>query len=66
MFDCLAWRRRRWLARRYDELVSNILEEEDDVVACHRQQIEDNMALVQEEMGLLTQVPRMRSSASHH
>ncbi|EKX47555.1 hypothetical protein GUITHDRAFT_69400 [Guillardia theta CCMP2712] len=38
------------------ELVTNILEEEDDVVACHRQQIEDNMALVQEEMGLLTQV----------
>ena len=26
------------------------------MVACHRQQIEDNMALVQEEMGLLTQV----------
>ena len=24
-----------------------LLEEEDDVVACHRQQIEDNMALVQ-------------------
>jgi hypothetical protein len=40
----------------YEELVTNILEEEDDVVACHRQQIEDNMALVQEEMGLLTQV----------
>ena len=40
----------------YEELVGNILEEEDDVVACHRQQIEDNMALVQEEMGLLTQV----------
>jgi hypothetical protein len=31
----------------YEELVGNILEEEDDVVACHRQQIEDNMALVQ-------------------
>ncbi|KAJ1482060.1 hypothetical protein T484DRAFT_1805250, partial [Baffinella frigidus] len=41
----------------YEELVTNILEEEDDVVACHRQQIEDNMALVQEEMGLLTQDP---------
>lgn len=27
--------------------MTNILEEEDDVVACHRQQIEDNMALVQ-------------------
>jgi kinesin family protein 2/24 len=40
----------------YEELVTNILEEEDDVVACHRQQIEENMALVQEEMGLLTQV----------
>jgi len=40
----------------YEDLVTNILEEEDAIVACHRQQIEENMALVQEEMGLLTEV----------
>jgi kinesin family member 2/24 len=36
--------------------VSSILEEEEAVIAAHRQQIEDNMGIVQQEMKLLQEV----------
>lgn len=40
-------------ARTHEKLVHSILNEEDNVIASHRRQIEDNMDLVTREMSLL-------------
>lgn len=39
-----------------DELMNSILQEEDDLIAAHRQQIEETMELVRKEMNLLAEV----------
>ena len=39
-----------------DELVNSILEEEDELIAAHRKQIEDTMTIVRLEMNLLGEV----------
>ena len=39
-----------------DELVNSILEDEDELIAAHRRQIEDTMAIVRLEMNLLAEV----------
>ena len=46
--DCLVTHR--------DELVSSILQMEDDLIAAHRAQIEETMELVRKEMNLLAEV----------
>nr|AMS24242.1 kinesin 13b protein [Marsilea vestita] len=40
----------------YDNNISAILEEEEDLIAAHRLEVEDTMELVREEMRLLTEV----------
>ena len=44
-----------------DELVNSILEEEDELIAAQRKQIEDTMTIVRLEMNLLGEV-RMQST----
>ncbi len=44
------------LAHARDELVNSILEDEDELIAAHRRQIEDTMAIVRLEMNLLAEV----------
>mmetsp|Transcript_3040 Transcript_3040/g.7577 ORF Transcript_3040/g.7577 Transcript_3040/m.7577 type:complete len:713 (-) Transcript_3040:98-2236(-) len=39
-----------------DELMNSILQEEDDLIAAHRKQIEETMELVRKEMNLLAEV----------
>jgi kinesin family protein 2/24 len=46
----------------HDELINVILEEEEEVVASHRQQIEATMELVKREMALLADVDRPGSA----
>ncbi|KAK9865092.1 hypothetical protein WJX84_004332 [Apatococcus fuscideae] len=43
------------LAHVRDELVNSILEDEDELIAAHRRQIEDTMAIVRLEMNLLAE-----------
>eukprot|EP00249_Psilotum_nudum_P022165 c28399_g1_i2 orf=163-2601(+) len=40
----------------YDEHITAILEEEEDLIAAHRLEVEDSMELVREEMKLLSEV----------
>jgi len=54
------------LARTHEELVTNILNEEDTVIAFHRRQIEDNMELVQREMLLLQAVEQPGGSIDEY
>lgn len=43
----------------HETLMQRILEEEEELIAAHRTQIESNMALVRDEMNLLGEVRRM-------
>ncbi|KAK9821120.1 hypothetical protein WJX81_000795 [Elliptochloris bilobata] len=45
-----------------DELMERILEEEDALIAAHRSQIEDTMAIVRQEMNLLGEVDQPGSA----
>jgi len=54
------------LAKTHEEMVHNILNEEDTVIALHRRQIEDNMELVQREMMLLRAVERPGGSVDEY
>eukprot|EP00891_Asterochloris_glomerata_P009246 jgi/Astpho2/9246/e_gw1.00138.35.1_t len=45
-----------------DELVNSILEEEDELIAAHRKQIEDTMTIVRLEMNLLGEVDQPGSA----
>ena len=47
-----------------DELVNSILEEEDELIAAHRKQIEDTMTIVRLEMNLLGEVRAVTISLS--
>ncbi|KAK2964855.1 putative Diatom spindle kinesin-1 [Blattamonas nauphoetae] len=44
------------LARTHEELITRILDEEDEFIAAHRQEVEDMMELVKKEMQLLAEV----------
>ncbi len=39
-----------------DELINNILQQEDELIAAHKQEIEETMTLVRAEMNLVAQV----------
>ncbi len=39
-----------------DELINNILQEEDELIAAHKLEIEETMTLVRSEMNLVAQV----------
>ncbi|KAK9904909.1 hypothetical protein WJX75_005265 [Coccomyxa subellipsoidea] len=45
-----------------DELMNRILEEEDNLIAAHRWQIEETMAIVRQEMNLLGQIDQPGSA----
>ena len=46
------------MTKAHDELINVILEEEEAVIAAHRAQIENAMALVKREMSLLAEVDK--------
>ncbi|KAK9817319.1 hypothetical protein WJX74_001829 [Apatococcus lobatus] len=50
------------MAHARDELVNSILEDEDELIAAHRRQIEDTMAIVRLEMNLLAEVDQPGSA----
>lgn len=50
------------MAAAHDELINVILEEEEEVIAAHRAQIEATMELVKREMGLLAEVDKPGSA----
>ena len=45
-----------------DDLMNRILEEEDELIQCHRRQIEDTMDIVRSEMNLLAEVDQPGSA----
>lgn len=45
-----------------DDLMNKILEEEDELIQCHRRQIEDTMDIVRSEMNLLAEVDQPGSA----
>eukprot|EP00884_Botryococcus_braunii_P004706 jgi/Botrbrau1/14236/Bobra.0099s0011.1 len=45
-----------------DELINNILQEEDELIAAHKQEIEETMTLVRSEMNLVAQVDQPGSA----
>ena len=52
--QAIPWHAQRLIRQR--RALRRILEEEDDLIAAHRWQIEETMAIVRQEMALLGQV----------
>lgn len=50
------------LERAHEELINKILEEEEEVIAAHRQHIDDVMELMKQEMKLLNEVEQPQSA----
>jgi kinesin family protein 2/24 len=54
------------LMQTHEDLLSSIMELEEEVIAAHRQQIEEVMELVKQEMSLLTEVEEPGSSIDQY
>ena len=54
------------LERAHEELINTILEEEEDVIASHRQHIDEIMELMKQEMKLLNDVDQPGSAIDEY
>eukprot|EP00741_Cyanophora_paradoxa_P011023 tig00020553_g10655.t1 len=54
------------LIRTHEELINTILAEEEEIISAHRQQIDDVMELVKEEMQLLNEVDQPGSAIDEY
>ncbi|KAK2953566.1 putative Diatom spindle kinesin-1 [Blattamonas nauphoetae] len=54
------------LAKTHEELITRILDEEDEFITAHRQEVEDMMELVKKEMQLLADVEEPGADIDHY